>query len=70
MESDNNDCLTDAFITIYKNSIWCIESLYKLVFKSLWQVLLLTKEDYDQKTVDMMSINNSASKNYRSRHPR
>ncbi|UJR37763.1 hypothetical protein I4U23_030456 [Adineta vaga] len=48
--NNNNDCLTEAFITIYKNSMWCLESIYKLIFKSFWQVLLLSTEDICEKS--------------------
>jgi hypothetical protein len=76
--SNSDDCLTDAFITIYKNSIWCAQSIYEILFKSLWQVLLFTKEDvyYNQNenhtmnSIDIMSINNSAGQNYSKKIPR
>ena len=65
LSTTSDDCLTDAFITIYKNSIWCMQSIYDLFFKSLWQVLLFNKEDLyylqnENHTIDIMSLNNSA----------
>jgi len=60
---DSSDCLTDAFLTIYEGSEWCI----KFFFKSLWQILLLTKEElhYNENettnSIDVLSMNNSGN---------
>ncbi|CAF4483503.1 unnamed protein product [Rotaria socialis] len=67
-----NDCLVDSFITIYRNSIWCIRLVYALFSRSLWQVFLFSKEEIhhgqgDTKTINSMdatSFNNSAKENY------
>ncbi|CAF4099670.1 unnamed protein product [Rotaria magnacalcarata] len=67
-----NDCLIDSFITIYRNSIWCIRLIYELFSRSFWQVFLFTKEEIhhgqgDTKTMnsmDVTSLNNSAKENY------
>jgi len=63
---NNNDCLTDAFLTIYESSLWCI----KFFFKSLWQILLFTKEELHYNpndpinSIDILSMNNSADEIY------
>ncbi|CAF4556609.1 unnamed protein product [Rotaria sp. Silwood1] len=70
---NNNDCLTDTCITIYKNSIWCIKFIYELFFITLWQVLLFAKDEIHNSqgdtmktntSLDVMSLNNSAKENY------
>lgn len=48
---------------IYKNLLW----YFKLFFQSLWQVLLLTKEELDYPANEMkniLSMNNSADEDY------
>lgn len=60
--TNNNDCLTDAFSRIYQLSLWWIA----LFFKSLHQILLFPKEEFDHDSKDSMhireilSMNNSA----------
>ena len=67
--ANNYDCFADAFVTIYKNSAWCIKFISELFLKFLWQILLFaTKEKpYNQNnmnSVDVMLISNSARGNY------
>ncbi|CAF2968628.1 unnamed protein product [Rotaria sp. Silwood2] len=73
LDDNNNDCLTDTFITMYRSSIWCIKFIYELFFVTLWQVLSFAKDEihYSQndttksnKSLDIMSLNNSAKENY------
>jgi len=69
---NNDDCLTSVFIIFYESSIWCMQIIYELFFKSLWQILIYIKQELkyrqrDHKTLssmNMISINNSASKYY------
>ncbi|CAF0755959.1 unnamed protein product [Adineta steineri] len=72
-DDNNSDCLTYAFISMYKNSIWCIKSLCEFCLKSLSQILLLSSKEELYYTGTnknmMMSMNNSADEKY-SRHRR
>lgn len=69
---DSHDCLTEAFITIYNNSIWCLQSIYEVLFRSFWQVFLLAKGEICYDSIDKMGtipvnvipMNNSAGENY------
>ncbi|CAF1584565.1 unnamed protein product [Adineta ricciae] len=69
----SHDCLTEAFITIYNNSIWCLQSIYEVLFRSFWQVFLLAKGEICYDSIDKMGtipiniipMNNSAGENYR-----
>ncbi|CAF1333890.1 unnamed protein product [Rotaria sordida] len=40
---NNDDCLAYAFIILYESSIWCMQIIYELFFKSLWQILIKDK---------------------------
>ncbi|CAF1584826.1 unnamed protein product [Adineta ricciae] len=65
------DCLTEAFITIYNNSIWCLQSIYEVLLRSFWQVFLLAKGEICYDSIDKMGtipinvipMNNSAGEN-------
>ncbi|CAF3630940.1 unnamed protein product [Adineta steineri] len=69
---NTDDCLTYTFITLYECSLWCIQIIYELFFKTLWQILVYIKQEiqYTQSvnkgidSWDMSSINNSSSNNY------
>ncbi|CAF2112943.1 unnamed protein product [Rotaria magnacalcarata] len=70
---NNDNCLTYAFITLYESSLWCMQIIYELFFKSLWQIFMYLKQEiqYDRSRhqtcnhrVDMVSINKSTMNNY------
>ncbi|CAF3890792.1 unnamed protein product [Rotaria sordida] len=70
---NNDDCLAYAFIILYESSIWCMQIIYELFFKSLWQILMYVKQElqYDSSCnqtssscMDTISINKSTMENY------
>ncbi|CAF4317866.1 unnamed protein product [Rotaria socialis] len=68
---NNDDCLTYAFITLYESSLWCMQIIYELFFKSLWQIFIYLKQEMQYNRshnhtcnrVDMVSINKSTMNN-------
>ena len=42
---NNDDCIVYAFNTLYECSMQCMNIIYELFFKSLWQVLVYAKNE-------------------------
>lgn len=40
-----DDCLTQVILIVYQSSIWCIQTIYELLFESFWQVLLYLRQE-------------------------
>ncbi|CAF1394358.1 unnamed protein product [Adineta ricciae] len=68
----DDDCLTYALIIIYESSLWCVQIIYDLFFKSFWQILIYVKRELQERKSDnhmsncygMKSFNTSRSNNY------
>ena len=68
----DDDCLVYALIIIYESSLWCVQIIYDLFFKSFWQILIYVKRELQERKSDnhmtncygMKSFNTSRSNNY------
>lgn len=61
---------------MYESSLWCVQIIYDLFFKSFWQILIYVKQELQERKSDnhmtncheMRSFNTSRSNNYPMNH--